>query len=53
MVVQMAVTVVMAVASILEADENLNTLIDYRFERFHRAERGKKGQSADCTGSAW
>ena len=24
----------------LEADENLNTLIDYQFERFHRAERG-------------
>ena len=34
----------------LVADENLNTLIDYRFERFHRAERGKNGQSADCTG---
>jgi GTP-binding protein len=34
----------------LLADENLNTLIDYRFERFHRAERGKKGQSANCTG---
>ena len=34
----------------LVADENLNTLIDYRFERFHRAEHGKKGQSANCTG---
>ena len=34
----------------LVADENLNTLIDYRFERFHRAERGKNGQSSDCTG---
>jgi GTP-binding protein len=34
----------------LVADENLNTLIDYRFQRFHRAEHGKKGQSADCTG---
>jgi GTP-binding protein len=34
----------------LLANENLNTLIDYRFERFHRAEHGKKGQSADCTG---
>jgi GTPase len=34
----------------LLADENLNTLIDYRFERFHRAERGKNGQSANCTG---
>lgn len=34
----------------LIADENLNTLIDYRFERFHRAERGKNGQGSDCTG---
>jgi GTP-binding protein len=34
----------------LLADENLNTLIDYRFQRFHRAERGKNGRSADCTG---
>lgn len=36
----------------LVADENLNTLIDYRFERFHRAERGKNGQGANCTGRA-
>lgn len=36
----------------LEADENLNTLIDYHFERFHRAERGKNGQGSDCTGRA-
>ena len=34
----------------LVADENLNTLIDFRFERFHRAERGQNGQSSDCTG---
>lgn len=34
----------------LQADENLNTLIDYRFERFHRAERGKNGQRTNCTG---
>lgn len=34
----------------LVGDENLNTLIDYRFERFHRAERGKNGQGANCTG---
>ena len=34
----------------LVADENLNTLIDYRFERFHRAERGTNGQGANCTG---
>ncbi len=34
----------------LEADENLNTLIDYQFERFHRAERGQNGQGSNCTG---
>lgn len=34
----------------LVADENLNTLIDYRFERFHRAERGQNGQGSNCTG---
>ena len=34
----------------LVADESLNTLIDYRFERFHRAKRGQNGQSRDCTG---
>lgn len=36
----------------LEADENLNTLIDFRFERFHRAERGQNGQRTNCTGRA-
>lgn len=34
----------------LIADENLNTLVDYQFERFHRAERGENGQRTDCTG---
>jgi GTP-binding protein len=34
----------------LLADENLNTLIDYQFERFHRAERGANGQGSNCTG---
>lgn len=34
----------------LLADENLNTLIDYQFEKFHRAERGENGQGANCTG---
>ncbi|TDF38156.1 Obg family GTPase CgtA [Alteromonadaceae bacterium M269] len=36
----------------LLADENLNTLIDYRFERFHRAERGQNGQRTNCTGKS-
>lgn len=34
----------------LLADENSNTLIDFRYERFQRAERGTNGQSRDCTG---
>ncbi len=32
------------------ADENLNTLIDYRFQRFYEAERGENGRGANCTG---
>lgn len=32
------------------ADENLNTLIDYRFEKSFRAERGENGHSRGCTG---
>lgn len=35
----------------LQADENLNTLIDYRFERFHAAGRGENGRGANCTGA--
>lgn len=36
----------------LIADESLNTLIDYQFERFHRAKRGENGRSRDCTGKS-
>ncbi|NKF49634.1 Obg family GTPase CgtA [Shewanella sp. WXL01] len=36
----------------LQANENLNTLIDYRFTRFHAAERGTNGRGRDCTGAA-
>jgi len=36
----------------LIADENLNTLIDYRFERFYKAQRGENGKSRDCTGKS-
>jgi GTP-binding protein len=32
------------------ADGNLNTLVDYRFTRTFRAERGENGRSADCYG---
>lgn len=35
----------------LVADEGLNTLIDYRFERFHKAQRGENGMGRNCTGS--
>lgn len=34
----------------LLADENLNTLIDFRFEKTFRAGRGQNGQGKDCTG---
>ncbi len=32
------------------ADRNLNTLIDFRYTRIFRAERGENGMSADCYG---
>src|SRR4051812_5066367 len=32
------------------ADRNVNTLVDYRFARIHRAEHGGKGMGADCYG---
>lgn len=35
----------------LEADENLNTLIDYRYTRKFNARNGEKGGSTDCTGA--
>lgn len=35
---------------ILVADGNLNTLIDYRYARIHRAKHGENGRSKDCYG---
>jgi len=32
------------------ADRNINTLIDYRYARIHRAKNGDKGQVSDCYG---
>ncbi len=32
------------------ADGNINTLIDYRYARIHRAKNGTKGRGADCYG---
>ncbi|WP_111641099.1 Obg family GTPase CgtA [Marinimicrobium alkaliphilum] len=34
----------------LVADENLNTLIDYRYQPRYRAESGSNGMGKDCTG---
>ncbi len=32
------------------ADRNINTLVDYRFDRIHRAEHGVRGMGSDCAG---
>ena len=34
------------------ADRNINTLVDYRFARIHRAENGARGMGSDCDGRA-
>jgi GTP-binding protein len=34
------------------ADRNVNTLVDYRFARIHRAEDGVRGMGSDCNGRA-
>jgi GTP-binding protein len=33
------------------ADRNINTLIDYRYARRHRADNGQPGRGADCYGA--
>lgn len=35
----------------LEADVNLNTLVDFRYQPKYRAEGGKSGKGANCTGA--
>lgn len=35
----------------LEADPNLNTLVDYRYTRRFNAQRGENGRGSDCTGA--
>ncbi len=32
------------------ADRNINTLVDYRYARIHRAKNGEPGRGADCYG---
>lgn len=36
----------------LQADESINTLIDYRYIHTYRAEHGEKGGTRDCTGKS-
>ncbi len=36
----------------LEGDNNLNTLIEFRYQRQFRAENGKKGGGTQCTGKS-
>jgi GTP-binding protein len=35
----------------VEADENINTLIDFRFVKNYRAKRGENGRSSECYGA--
>ena len=35
----------------LQADSNLNTLVDYRFQPRYKAKNGASGQGANCTGA--
>lgn len=34
------------------ADPNINTLVDYRYAKSHRARNGERGQSRDCYGKS-
>lgn len=36
----------------IEADHNLNTLIDYRYQGFYKADNGQPGQGRQCTGKS-
>ena len=45
-----AATAGAAAASIAVADRNINTLIDYRYARIHRAKHGENGRGADQYG---
>ena len=37
---------------IIATDTNLNTLVDYRYERMFRAQRGENGRGRNCTGAS-
>ena len=32
------------------ADRNINTLVDYRFSKLHKAKNGENGRGSDCYG---
>ena len=34
------------------ADRNINTLVDYRYARIHRAKNGEPGRGSDCNGKS-
>lgn len=34
------------------ADRNINTLVDYRYARLHRAKDGQRGRGAQCSGAS-
>ncbi len=36
----------------LQADENINTLVDYRFTKLFKAQNGQKGRGRNCSGKA-
>ena len=36
----------------LQADEGINTLIDYRYAKQHKAKNGERGRGRDCSGKA-
>ena len=38
---------------ILKAEQNLNTLIDFRYQQHHKAERGENGSGQNRTGKKW
>jgi GTP-binding protein len=35
----------------LQASANINTLVDFRYQRLHRAQRGQNGMGSQCTGA--
>ncbi|MDX1732926.1 MAG: Obg family GTPase CgtA [Halioglobus sp.] len=37
---------------VLEADDALNTMVDYRFQRQYRADNGEPGRGRNCTGAS-